>query len=60
MAFRDRRLLREQSNGSICFVTLGSFEPRKGQDVLLEAIHKLDPEIRAPKLFQDGWPGLGR
>jgi glycosyltransferase involved in cell wall biosynthesis len=37
---------------AICFVTLGSFEPRKGQDVLIEAIHKLDPEIRRRSLFK--------
>ncbi len=37
---------------AICFVTLGSFEPRKGQDVLLEALHKLDPEIRRRSLFK--------
>jgi|GEM_PF-965881 len=37
---------------SICFVTLGSFEPRKGQDVLIEAIHKLAPEIRRRSLFK--------
>jgi len=39
-------------NDSTCFVTLGSFEPRKGQDVLLEAIHKLDPEIRRRSSFK--------
>ena len=39
-------------NDSICFVTLGSFEPRKGQDVLLEAIHRLDPETRRRSLFK--------
>ena len=39
-------------NDSICFVTLGSFEPRKGQDVLLEAIHQLDPETRRRSSFK--------
>lgn len=39
-------------NETICFATLGSFEPRKGQDVLLEAIHKLDPEIRRRSSFK--------
>ena len=41
-----------RKNGAICFVTLGSFEPRKGQDVLLEAIHKLDPETRRRSSFK--------
>jgi glycosyltransferase involved in cell wall biosynthesis/GT2 family glycosyltransferase len=39
-------------NDSISFVTLGSFEPRKGQDVLLEAIHQLDPETRRQCSFK--------
>jgi O-antigen biosynthesis protein len=30
----------------IHFLTLGSFEPRKGQDILAEAIARLDPAIR--------------
>lgn len=41
-----------QKDDSICFVTLGSFEPRKGQDVLVEAIHKLDPETRRRSSFK--------
>jgi glycosyltransferase involved in cell wall biosynthesis/GT2 family glycosyltransferase len=39
-------------NDAIRFVTLGSFEPRKGQDLLLEAIHRLDPEIRRRSSFK--------
>jgi len=39
-------LIPQRKEDATCFVTLGSFEPRKGQDVLLEAIHKLDPDIR--------------
>jgi O-antigen biosynthesis protein len=42
----------QAKNDAICFVTLGSFEPRKGQDVLLEAIHKLDPETRRRTSFK--------
>ena len=34
------------------FLTLGSFEPRKGQDVLVEAIRKLDPATRARCVFK--------
>ncbi len=45
-------LIPGQKEDAICFVTLGSFEPRKGQDVLLEAIHKLDPEIRRRSSFK--------
>ncbi|MEY2490713.1 MAG: hypothetical protein QOC70_2655 [Verrucomicrobiota bacterium] len=45
-------IIPQRDDDAICFVTLGSFEPRKGQDVLLEAIHKLDPEIRRRSLFK--------
>ena len=41
-----------RKDDSVCFVTLGSFEPRKGQDVLLEAIQKLDPETRRRSSFK--------
>src|SRR6185369_14653732 len=34
------------------FLTLGSFEPRKGQDVLAAAIAKLDPATRARCRFK--------
>jgi glycosyltransferase involved in cell wall biosynthesis len=34
------------------FLTLGSFEPRKGQDVLVEAVRKLDPATRARCVFK--------
>nr|MBA3883812.1 glycosyltransferase [Chthoniobacterales bacterium] len=33
------------------FVALGSYEPRKGQDVLLEAIRRLAPEVRSVASF---------
>lgn len=45
-------LIPQQKEEATCFVTLGSFESRKGQDVLLEAIHKLDPEIRRRSSFK--------
>jgi glycosyltransferase involved in cell wall biosynthesis len=35
-----------QPSEQLRFLTLGSFEPRKGQDVLAEAIAKLDPATR--------------
>jgi glycosyltransferase involved in cell wall biosynthesis len=34
------------------FLTLGSFEPRKGQDVLVEAIHKMDAATRERCIFK--------
>lgn len=37
---------------SIRFLALGSFEPRKGQDVLLEAVGKLEPALRARCRFK--------
>lgn len=33
------------------FVTLGTFEPRKGQDILVDAIEKLDPGTRSKMSF---------
>lgn len=33
------------------FVALGSYEPRKGQDVLVQAIRQLTPEVRAAASF---------
>lgn len=34
------------------FVTIATYEPRKGQDVLLEAIHELHPDLRWRASFQ--------
>ena len=34
------------------FVTIATYEPRKGQDVLLEAIHELHPDMRWRASFQ--------
>ena len=39
-------------SGAERFLTLGSFEPRKGQDVLLEAIHRLEPATRQRCVFR--------
>jgi O-antigen biosynthesis protein len=41
----------EAKGKKISFVALGSFEPRKGQDVLIEAVHKLDRATRAKASF---------
>ena len=41
-----------QPSEQIRFLTLGSFEPRKGQDVLAEAIAKLDPAAREQCRFK--------
>ena len=41
-----------RNDGLISFVSLGTFERRKGQDVLVEAIGKLRPEIRARGTFK--------
>src|SRR5205814_8478454 len=40
------------SSEQMRFLTLGSFEPRKGQDVLAEAIGKLDDATRARCRFK--------
>ncbi|HEX7516258.1 MAG TPA: glycosyltransferase [Chthoniobacterales bacterium] len=45
-------LIPHQKEDTTCFVTLGSFEPRKGQDVLLEAIHKLNADTRRRSSFK--------
>ena len=37
---------------SVCFVALGSFEQRKGQDILAQAITKLDHATRAKASFK--------
>jgi glycosyltransferase involved in cell wall biosynthesis/GT2 family glycosyltransferase len=42
---------RADNRGPRKFVTLGSFEPRKGQDVLLEAIALLDEPSRSQSFF---------
>ncbi|HEX8490963.1 MAG TPA: glycosyltransferase family 4 protein, partial [Chthoniobacterales bacterium] len=42
---------RKQSE-RLRFLTLGSFEPRKGQDVLVEAIRNLDSATRARCVFK--------
>lgn len=39
------------TNGKLLFVTVGSFELRKGQDIFAEAIRLLPPELRAQAAF---------
>ncbi|MEP6708566.1 MAG: glycosyltransferase [Verrucomicrobiota bacterium] len=34
------------------FVALGSYEPRKGQNILIQALHRLDPATRARTSFK--------
>jgi len=48
---RPEKILSESSE-KVGFLTLGSFEPRKGQDILAEAISKLDNETRARCRFK--------
>ncbi|MEN3371368.1 MAG: hypothetical protein V7609_3511 [Verrucomicrobiota bacterium] len=45
-------VLARNDTETIRFVTIGSFEPRKGQDVLLAAIAKLDGTTRARCIFK--------
>lgn len=40
------RVIASGERDRVHFLTLGSFEPRKGQDILAEAIARLDPAIR--------------
>lgn len=40
------RVLSSSQSERLCFLTLGSFEPRKGQDVLADAIARLDAATR--------------
>ena len=44
--------LPHQASERVRFLTLGSFEPRKGQDVLVEAIHRLDAASSARCVFK--------
>jgi glycosyltransferase involved in cell wall biosynthesis/GT2 family glycosyltransferase len=42
---------RQPDGKKVSFVALGSFEPRKGEDILIEAIHKLHRTTRAKTSF---------
>jgi glycosyltransferase involved in cell wall biosynthesis len=46
------KVLSSSESGRIRFLTLGSFEPRKGQDVLAEAISKMDGATRERCAFK--------
>lgn len=43
--------IAEARSDFVKFVTLGSYEPRKGQDILIDALRLLPPEIRARSRF---------
>ena len=45
-------VLSSSPSERMCFLTLGSFEPRKGQDVLAEAIFKMDGATRERCTFK--------
>jgi glycosyltransferase involved in cell wall biosynthesis len=47
-------VLPRKRNDAASFLTLGSFEPRKGQDVLIEAIRELDEKMRE-RFFPNLW-----
>ncbi len=44
--------LASRTSDRIVFVTLGSYERRKGQDLLVEALGQLEPGLRKCALFQ--------
>ena len=41
----------ENPLNKMIFLSIGTFESRKGQDILVEAIDKLDPLVREKSLF---------
>ncbi len=41
----------KRTTDAVSFVALGSYEPRKGQDILVEAIARLAPEVRSRGRF---------
>ncbi len=41
----------KRTTNAVSFVALGSYEPRKGQDILVEAIARLAPEVRSRGRF---------
>ena len=47
----DKRNEKDRQHSRICFITVGYIEYRKGQDILLEAIMRLEPEIRQKAEF---------
>lgn len=42
---------QDNAQGKICFVTIGYIEERKGQDLLLQAVNRLDSGIREKAVF---------
>lgn len=55
-----KRSTSPAASRSILFVTLGTFEPRKGQDVLVDAIGQLDSKTRAKASFKLAGRNLDR
>jgi glycosyltransferase involved in cell wall biosynthesis len=47
-----RPVAREDGDGPISFITAASVEPRKGQDILVEAIKALPAKIREAAIFK--------
>ena len=47
----ERKAERAGRQDKVCFVTIGSIEERKGQDVLLQAVCLLPEEIRSNAVF---------
>ncbi len=43
---------KEEDGAAVRFLILGSYEPRKGQDICLDAIRLLDPELRNRAQFR--------
>lgn len=43
---------RPHQSGRMVFTLVGSIEPRKGQDIFLEAIQRLDPDLRCKAVFR--------
>ena len=44
-------VVKRNKTGKVCFVTIGYIEARKGQDILMEAVHNLPVEIREKAVF---------
>lgn len=42
---------KQRKSSKVCFVTIGYIEPRKGQDILVQAIQALPDEVRSNAVF---------
>lgn len=45
------RMRKEELRDKVCFATIGYIESRKGQDILLQAVSALEPDIRSQAVF---------